>query len=140
MSNLSAALAASLQNDSTISALISGVIAGRNFDLQDNLLATDPTACIVVADLISHEAPYINTPGSGDVISDGQIEIRCISKSSETAAKDLAAAVKTLLWASRTLPWNGSTIAFPITGLMQNSLISEDLTIWEEILTVDYES
>ena len=140
MSNLSAALAAALQNDSTISALINGVISGRNFDLQDDLLATDPNACIAVCDLISHEAPYINTPGSGDVITGGQIEIRCISKVSETAAKTLASAVKTLLWTTRTLPWNGANLPFGIVGLIQNPLISDDLTTWEEVLTVDYES
>lgn len=135
MSSLSSALAAALQNDSTVSALVTGIIPGRNFSLQDSMLSVSPFACISVIDLIQHERAFI---GGSWGIPDGQIEIRCISKSSEHAVKTLADAVKTFIRANTSLPWNGSTIYFAITMWLQNPLTSEDLTTWEEILTLDY--
>ena len=135
MSTISAALAAALQNDTSISALISGVIPGRNFTLQDALLSTSPYACIAIADLISLETPFLGGYGGK---SYGQLEVRCISKSSEQAAKDLAEAVKTFVKANTTLAWNGSTVAFSTKGWRQDPQTSDDLTVWLEILTIDY--
>lgn len=137
MSSLTSALAAALQNDSTISALITGVIPGRNFDLQDSLLAGPPYACIFVADLSFHETPYL---GLSDCLQDGQIEIHCMSKSSEQSAKDLADAVRYFLKITSSVPWNGSVLALPLCAWRQDPFISEDLSVWEEVLTVDYES
>ncbi len=135
MSNLSAALAAAMQNDDAVAALISGVISGRNFDLQDEKLATSPYACIAVIDLPSYEQSFLG--GNGGIPS-GQIEVRCISKSSENDAKNLAEAVKTYIRANTTLSWNGSTLDFSVTNWRQTPYISEDLSVWEEILTLDY--
>lgn len=136
MSSLSSALAAALQNSDTIGPLITGVIPGRNFELQDAKLAVSPYACLAVADLPIHESPYIQS----GVATSGQIEVRCISKSSEAAAKELAEAVKSVVWAASSFPWQGGTITFGITALRQDSMTSEDLSVWEEVLTVDYES
>lgn len=137
MSNLSAALAAALQNNSTIAALISGVIAGRNYDLQDSLLAATPFACISVMDLPSHEQPYLGAT-YGRVT--GQIEIRCISAISEAKANELAEAVKTYLRPISSLSWDGSTIQFGITGWMQTPDTFDDLSAWLEIITIDFVS
>ena len=135
MSNLSAALAAALQNNATIAALVSGVIAGRNFDLQDSLLAATPFACISVADLPSHEKPYL---GSANGRVAGQIEIRCISTISEQKASELADAVKTYLRPISSLDWDGSTIPFGITGWMQTPDVADELEFWIEIITIDF--
>jgi hypothetical protein len=138
MSNLSAALAAALQNDDAIGSLISGVISGRNFDLQDGLLATSPYACISVIDLIMSEQPYFGTRTHGNKIVSGQIEVRCISKVSEANGKSLAELVKTYLWSHRTVPYNGQNLPLGVSNIMHHSGTNEDLTTWEEILTVNY--
>ena len=135
MSNLSAALAAALQNDSGISVLISGVIPGRNFSLQDSLLDTSPYACIAISDLVSLETPFLGGSYGGKIYT--QIEVRCISKRSEQAVKDLAEAVKTFIRANTTLPWNGSTVNFHTTGWRQDPQVSDDLSVWLEIFTID---
>ena len=138
MSNLSTALAAALQNNDTIGNLISGTISGRNFDLQDDLLATSPYACISVIDLLISEQPYFGTRTHGNKITSGQIEVRCISKASEANAKALAELVKTYMWSHRTVPYNGLNLSLGISNIMHHSGTNEDLTTWEEILTVDY--
>jgi len=135
MSSLSAALAAALQNDSGISVLISGVISGRNFTLQDSLLTTSPYACISVCDLPVTRKPYL---GASDMERFGQIEVRCISKSSEQNCKDLVDAVITYLSTAVSLPWQGATIPFNLTNIYQFSDTSDDLKTWLEILTIDY--
>ncbi|MCK9568633.1 hypothetical protein M0R72_06810 [Candidatus Pacearchaeota archaeon] len=135
MSSLSAALAAALQNDSGISILISGVISGRNFTLQDALLAASPYACIAICDLPVTRKPYL---GASDMEKFGQIEVRCISKSSEQECKDLADAVIAYLSTAVSLPWQGATIPFNLTNIYQFSDTSDDLSIWLEILTIDY--
>lgn len=138
MSNLSTALAAALQNDDTIGNLISGTISGRNFDLQDDLLATSPHACISVIDLVISEQPYFGTRTHGNKITSGQIEVRCISKASEVNAKSMAELVKTYLWSHRTVPYDGLNLPLGISNIMHHSFQNDDLTIWEEILTVDH--
>ena len=137
MSNLPAALAAAFQNDSTISALITGVIPEKNFDLQDEKITTSPFACIMIEDLTAIEQPYIGTTSSGDVIASGQIEVRCISASSKQKAKELAALVKTYLWTHRGLTLDG-TIPLAVSNILHSSDIEDDPRIWIEILTVDY--
>lgn len=137
MSNLSAALAAALQNYSTIADDITGVITGRNFSLQDTMLSTTPYACVSVIDLPSHEKPYI---GSTDGLVTGQLEVRCISSISEQKAKDLAEAVKVYLRSISSLTWDGSTISFGSTGWMQTPDTADDLSFWLEILTIDYKA
>lgn len=134
MSNLSAALAAALQNDSDIAAQISGVIAGRNFTIQDQMLTTLPYACLALRDLPRHERFFLSSGGT----TSGQIEIRCISVISEQKAKDLAEDVKTYLRAASTLPWDGGHLAFGLTGMRQDPDVSEDLSTWHEIITIDY--
>ena len=138
MSNLSAALAAALQNDDTIGNLISGVIPGRNFTLQDSLLEASPYTCISVIDLLISEQPYFGTRTHGNKIVSGQIEVRCISKASEANAKSLAELVKTYLWTHRTVPYNGLNLSLGVSNIMHHSGTDEDLTIWEEILTVNH--
>lgn len=138
MSNLSTALATALQNDDTIGGLISGTISDRNFTLQDSLLETSPYACISVIDLIMSEQPYFGTRTNGNKITSGQIEVRCISKTSGSDAKALAELVKTYLWSHRTVPYNGSNLTLGVSNIMHHSDTNEDLTTWEEILTVDY--
>lgn len=138
MSNLSTALATALQNDDTIGGLISGTISGRNFALQDEKLATSPYACISIIDLIMSEQPYFGTRTHGNKITSGQIEVRCISKASEYNAQSLAELVKTYLWSHRTVPHNGSNLTLGISNIMHHSDTNDDLTTWEEILTVDY--
>ena len=135
MSNLSSALVAALQNDNTIGPLISGTISGRNFDLQDSLLATSPYACISVIDLPTSETPYLGAT-NGKV--HGQIEVRVIGKTSESETKAIMEAIKTKLRPIAELPWNSVYIAFGITGWNQVPDISEDLSTWVEILTIDY--
>lgn len=138
MSNLSAALAAALQNDNTIGPLISGTISGRNFELQDSLLATSPYACIAVVDLIMSEQPYFGTRTNGNKITSGQIEVRCISKSSEANAQALAELVKAFIWSIRTVPYNGSNLPLRTSNIMHHSDVDDELTTFVEILTVDY--
>ena len=138
MSNLSSALATALQNDNTIGNLISGTISGRNFDLQDSLLATSPYACISVFDLLISEQPYFGTRTHGNKITSGQIEVRCISKASEANGKTLAELVKTYLWTHRTVPYNGLNLVLGVSNIMHHSDTNDDLTTWEEILTVNY--
>jgi len=138
MSNLSTALAAALQNDDTIGNLISGTISGRNFTLQDSLLETSPYACISVIDLLISEQPYFGTRTHGNKIASGQIEVRCISKASEANATSLAELVKTYLWTHRTVPYDGLNLVLGISNIMHHSGTNEELTTWEEILTVDY--
>lgn len=133
MSALSSALAAYLQNHDTIGPLVSGVISGRNFDLQDTALATSPYTCISVIDLISYETPYFG----GDVQSRGQIEVSCISKASEVICKDLADLVRALLWATRTVPSNGSNLPIRIASIQQDPDSDDELQIWKETLTID---
>jgi len=140
MSALSSALAAYLQNSDVIGPLVSGVISGRNFDSQDDLLLTSPYSCIAVIDLISSEQPYIGSVYSGAARTASQIEIRCLSKVSEATCKDLAEAVKTLLRTTASIPANGPNLPFGMTGLMQNPDSDEELFIWVEILTIDFRS
>lgn len=137
MSSLTSALAAALQNDSTISPLITGVIPGRNFDLQDAMLASSPYACIGLRDLLIVDTPYFGTRTNGNKLTSGQFEVRCIAKN-EAAAKDLAEAVKTFLWSTRTVSWNGSTITLGISSIRQDSDANDELTTFLEILTCDY--
>lgn len=138
MSNLSAALATALQNDATIGPLVSGVISGRNFNLQDALLAASPYACVAVIDLPRTEQPYIGTRLHGERISFGQIEVRCISHASEDNAKALAEAVKTFIWSTRTVLFNGLNLPLKVSNILQNPDTNEDLTMWLEILTIDF--
>ena len=138
MSNLSAALASALQNDDTIGGLISGTISDRNFTPQDEKLATSPYACISVVDLIISEQPYFGTRTHGNKITSGQIEVRCISTASGANAKALAELVKTYLWSHRTVPYDGLNLPLGVSNIMHHSDTNEDLTTWEEILTVDY--
>ena len=138
MSNLSSALAAALQNDDTIGNLVSGTISGRNFKLQDEKLATSPYAFISVIDLLISEQPYFGTRTHGNKITSGQIEVRCITKSSEANAKSLAELVKTYLWTHRTVPYNGLNLVLGVSNIMHHPGTNDDLTTWEEILTVDY--
>ena len=135
MSNLSSALATALQNDNAIGSLISGTISGRNFDLQDSLLATSPYACISVIDLPTIEVPYL---GAANGKVHGQLEVRVTGKSSEVATKTVMDAIKAKLRPLSELAWNSAYIAFGITGWNQVPDISEDLSTWVEILTIDY--
>lgn len=137
MSTLSAALAAALQNYSTVSDQLTGVISGRNFDLQDSMLDTLPYSCISVADLPSRETPFV---GGNNGIETGQIEVRCVSKVSEQKAKDIMEDVKAYLRSISTLPWDGSTIQFAVTGWQQVPDTFDDLSAWIEILTIDYKA
>lgn len=137
MSSLSSALAAALQNSDTIGPLITGVISGRNFELQDAKLAVSPYACIAIRDLISIDTPYFGTRTTGDKMTSGQIEIRCIAKT-EIAAKDLAEAVKAFLWGNRTVAWNGSNLPIGLNSIRQDPDANEELTTFLEILTCDY--
>ena len=137
MSDLSSALATALQNNSTIGPLISGVISGRNFDLQDSLINTTPYACIAVIDLPSQESFFL---GGDDSKVSGQIEVRCISSISEDKAKELAEEVKTYLRTPSSFTWDGSTVAFNPRGWLQYPDTSEDLSVWLEILTIDFTS
>jgi len=133
MSALSSALAAYLQNHDTIGPLVSGVISGRNFELQDQKLLENPYTCISVVDLISYETPYFG----GDVQARGEIEVSCISKASEAICKDLADSVRALLWATRTVPSNGANLPLRISSIRQDPDSDYELQIWKEILTVD---
>jgi hypothetical protein len=137
MSTLSSALAASLQNSNVIGPLITGVISGRNFDLQDSMISTTPYACIAVIDLPSHETPML---GAADGIVSGQIEVRVISSISEDKAKEIAEEVKTHLRPLSRLPWGGGVIPFGVTGWDQVPDTADDLSFWIEILTVNYKA
>jgi hypothetical protein len=137
MSTLSSALAASLQNSDAIGPLITGVISGRNFNLQDEMVSTSPYACLMVADMPSHGVPYLG--GDNDRVS-GQIEIRAISSASEDAAKTLIEAVKVHIKTIRSLPWDGGQLPFGLVGWDLYSDISEDLLQWIEILTIDFKA
>ena len=140
MSNLSSALATYLQNSDVIGPLVSGVISGRNFELQDSLLLTSPYSCIAVIDLISHESPYVGSVYSGATKNAFQVEVRCLSKVSEATCKDLAEAVKTLLRTTASIPANGPNLPFGMAGLMQTPDADDELFIWAEILTIDFRS
>ena len=137
MSTLSSALAASLQNSDTIGPLITDVISGRNFSLQDEMVSVSPYACLMVADMPSHGVPYLG--GDNDRVS-GQIEIRAISSASEDAAKTLIEAVKVHIKTIRSLPWDGGQLPFGLVGWDLYSDISEDLLQWIEILTIDFKA
>ena len=137
MSTLSSALAASLQNSDTIGPLVTGVISGRNFVLQDQMVSVSPYACLMVADMPSHGVPYLG--GDNDRVS-GQIEVRAISSASEDAAKTLIEAVKVHIKTIRSLPWDGGQLPFGLVGWDLYSDISEDLLQWIEILTIDFKA
>jgi hypothetical protein len=134
MSDLSSALATALQNHATIGPLISGVISGRNFDLQDSLINTTPYACIAVIDLVMHGSFYL---GGASKITGG-IEIRCISSISEDKAKELAKEVRNYIFATSSFNWDGGSVSFDPTSWMQLPDTAEDLSSWLEILTVYY--
>lgn len=137
MSTLSSALAASLQNSDTIGPLITGVISGRNFALQDEMVSNSPHACLMIADLPSRGVPYIG--GDNDRVS-GQIEVRAVSASSEDASKTLIEAVKAHIRALSSLPWNGGQQSFGVVGWNLFSDTSDDLLQWIEILTIDFKA
>jgi hypothetical protein len=126
MSTTSVALANALQNSDIVGPLVSGVISGRNFQLQDSLLATSPYACIAVIDLPQIRTSYLHDPG-GKVA--GQLEVRCISKVSEATVKDLAGYAAIIIWATI-----GATKIYQVPDTF------DDLSAWIEILTVDYRS
>ena len=137
MSDLSSALAAALQNHATIGPMISGVISGRNFDLQDEKINTAPYACIAVIDLPSRESFFL---GGDDSKVSGQIEIRCVSSISEDKAKEMAEEVKIYLRATSAFTWDGGSVAFNCRGWLQYPDTSDDLETWLEILTIDFTS
>lgn len=137
MSTLSSALAASLQNSDAIGPLITGVISGRNFTLQDEMVRNSPYACLMVCDLPSRGIPYIG--GDNDRVS-GQIEVRAVSASSEDAAKALIEAVKAHIRALSSVPWAGGQLPFGWVGWDLYSDTSEDLLQWIEILTIDFKA
>lgn len=137
MSTLSSALAASLQNSDTIGPLVTGVISGRNFALQDDMVSTSPYACLMVCDLPSHGVPYVG--GGNDRVS-GQIEVRAISASSEGAAKDLIEKVKSHIRSLSKIPWSGGQLPFGLVGWNLNSDTTDDLRQWIEILTIDFKA
>lgn len=137
MSNLSAALAAALQNNDAIAALISGVISDEDFKLQDEKLATTPFACLKVGDLPSQETPYLGS-ASGKV--SGQIEIRCISAISKAKVSELEEAVKAYLRPISSLPWDGGTIPFGITGWQTDYDTFEDLSAWIAKITINFKA
>ena len=137
MSTLSSALAASLQNSDAIGPLITGVISGRNFDLQDSMISTTPYACIAVIDLPSHEKPFL---GAADGTVTGQIEVRVISSISEDKAKEIADEVKTHLRPLSRLSWDGGVVPFGVTAWDQVPDTADDLSFWIEILTIYYKA
>jgi len=137
MSTLSSALAASLQNSDAIGPLITGVISGRNFVLQDEMVSNSPYACLMVADMPSHGVPYLG--GDNDRVS-GQIEVRAVSATSEDAAKALIEAVKAHLRSLSSLPWGGGQLSFGLVGWSLYSDTSDDLLQWIEILTIDFKA
>ena len=137
MSTLSSALAASLQNSDAIGPLITGVISGRNFVLQDEMVSNSPYACLMVADMPSHGVPYLG--GDNDRVS-GQIEVRAVSASSEDAAKALIEAVKVHIRSLYSVPWDGGQLPFGLVGWDLYSDTSEDLLQWIEILTIDFKA
>jgi hypothetical protein len=126
MSTISTALATALQNSDIIGPLVTGVISGRNFDLQDEMLSTSPYACIAVIDLPILRTSYIGGPG-GRV--SGQLEVRVISKVSEVSAKTLASLAETIIWAT-----------INATKIYQVPDTFDDFSAWIEILTVDYKT
>jgi hypothetical protein len=99
------------------------------------MLNVPPRACIAIADLPATMRPFI---GSSDLEKYGQVEIRCISKVSEQSAKDLADLVVAFLKGTYSLPWNGATTPLNLTNIYQVPDVSEDMSIWLEILTIDY--
>ncbi|MFA5409407.1 MAG: hypothetical protein WC343_11605 [Bacilli bacterium] len=137
MSTLSSALAASLQNSDAIGPLITGVISGRNFNLQDEMVSTSPYACLMVCDLPSRGIPYIG--GDNDRVS-GQIEVRAVSATSEDAAKALIEAVKDHIRALSSVPWAGGQLPFGLVGWGLYADTSDDLLQWIEILTIDFKA
>ena len=137
MSTLSSALAASLQNSDTIGQLITGVVSGRNFNLQDEMVSESPYACLMVCDLPSRGVPFVG--GQDDRVS-GQIEIRAVSVASEDAAKTLIEAAKAHIKTLSSLPWNGGQLPFGLVGWGLYSDTSDDLLQWIEILTIDFKA
>jgi hypothetical protein len=126
MSTISAALATALQNSDIIGPLVTGIISGRNFQLQDDMLLESPYACIAVIDLPIQRTSYLQGPG-GRIA--GQLEVRIISKSSEVATKDLASLAETIIWAT-----------INATKIYQVPDTFDDFSAWIEILTVDYKT
>jgi hypothetical protein len=126
MSTTSVSLANALQNSDIIGPLVTGIISGRNFQLQDDMLLESPYACIAVIDLPIQKTSYLQSPG-GKIA--GQLEVRIISKSSEVAAKDLAALAETIIWAT-----------IKATKIYQVPDTFDDFSAWIEILTVDYKA
>jgi hypothetical protein len=126
MSTTSVSLANALQNSDIIGPLVSEVISGRNFELQDDLLTTSPYACIAIIDLPISRTSYLHDPG-GRVA--GQLEVRIISKVSEASAKDLAGYAATIIWAT-----------INATKIYQVPDTFDDFSAWLEILTVDYKA
>ena len=140
MSNLTAALAAYLQNNDTIGPLISGVISDRNFENQEYMLANAPFTCLVVSDLTRHESPYIGTTHSGDRRKIGQVEVRVISRVSDAYVDDLSETILGILWTTSSLPWAGSTLPWGMVGVMPYPDIDQATKTWFNIMTIDYES
>ena len=140
MSNLTAALAAYLQNNDTIGPLISGVISDRNFENQEYMLANAPFTCLVVSDLARHESPYIGTTHSGDRRKIGQVEVRVISRVSDAYVDDLSETILGVLWTTSSLPWAGSTLPWGMVGVMPYPDIDQATKTWFNIMTIDYES
>jgi hypothetical protein len=141
MSTLSAALAAYLQNNDTIGPLVTGVVSGRNFSPHDDLLEDPPHTYIFVADLPVSTRPYVGTVSSGNVRTNGQLEVRVTSRASEYAADylaDLLAGPNGILWMASSIPDNGVNLPWGITNCLRNSDISDDLLTWAEILTINY--
>ena len=126
MSTISISLANALQNSDVIGPLVTGIISGRNFDLQDEMLSTSPYACIAVIDLPITKGSFLGSPGSKIA---GQVEVRCISKASEQTAKELASAAETIIWAT-----------IKATKIYQVPDTFDDLSAWIEIMTVDYKA
>lgn len=137
MSTLSSALAASLRNSDTIGQLITGVVSGRNFNLQDEMVSESPYACLMVCDLPSRGVPFVG--GQDDQVS-GQIEVRAVSVASEDAAKTLIEAAKAHIWPLSSLHWNGGQLPFGLVGWSLYSDTSDDLLQWIEILTIDFKA
>ena len=126
MSTQSVALAAALQNSDIVGPLVTGVISGQNFDLQDSYLETSPYASIAVKDLPIQRTSYLNGPG-GRVA--GQLEVRCISAASEAAVKALAGYVETIIWAT-----------IKAVRIDQVPDTDENMQSWHEIMTVGYKA
>ena len=140
MSNLTAALAAFLQNHDTIGPLISGIISDRNFDNQEHWLTVEPRTCLVVSDMLSHETGYIGTAQSGDVKEVVQLELRIITRVSDAYLDGLKKTSMGILWVTTKLPWDNSYIPFNMTSAMPYPDIDQVTKTWFNIITIDYEN